>query len=249
MALQNQCLPQTDTFLKAAISLVPELPAYALTAGGEGGRRVHTEAQLAEFVRNLLSTLVMVPGHPDHGPFYIVSGLLNALPQFPWQADSTVKTSVYIDMLGLLTTYAQKKFPYGMAQLESNDVLYCGAPGYAYELQQQISVVLEQVMAQLTAMGQGQGGEPTTAGKLNQARMVILLVNQLVTRMDIAKDSGGFLKKLLDLAFKSKDAFNSKDRALWKATVEFVKGKTSEANLSAEHTLMLRLKQGEYGLD
>ena len=26
VALQNQCLPQTDTFLKAAISLLPDLP-------------------------------------------------------------------------------------------------------------------------------------------------------------------------------------------------------------------------------
>lgn len=251
-AMLNCCLPQTDTFLKAAISLVPELPP-SVAVLGEGSKRTHSEVFLAEFVRNLLSTLVMVPGHPDHGPFYIVSGLLNALPKFQWQAGSTVKTAVYIDMLALLTTYAQKRFPYGMALLESNDVLYCGAPGYTFELKQQIQVVLEEVMAQLTALGstsaQGNQGEQNTASKLSQARMVLGLADQLATRMEIAKDSGDFLKKLLDLAFKSRGAFTKADRAHWGATVAFIKGRTSEAKLSGEHPLMARLKQGDYSLE
>ena len=28
---------------------------------------------------NLCSFLVVVPGHPEHGPFYLVTGLLNVL--------------------------------------------------------------------------------------------------------------------------------------------------------------------------
>ena len=248
-AMLNGCLPQTDTFLKAAISLVTELPAY-LSLPGEGSKRFHAEMLLADFVRNLLSTLVMVPGHPDHGPFYIVSGLLNALPKFDWQAGSTVKTSVYIDMLALLTTYAQKKFPYSMAQLESNDVLYCGAPGYAFELNQQIQVVLDEIMAQLTALGNtpGNRGEPTVASKLNQARMVLSLANQLATRMELSESSGEFIKKLLDLAFKCHPNFTKSDRVYWTATVAFIKVKTSEAKLAGEHPLLVRLKQGDYSL-
>jgi len=27
----------------------------------------------------------IVPGHPAHGPFYIVQGLINAIPRFAWQ--------------------------------------------------------------------------------------------------------------------------------------------------------------------
>jgi hypothetical protein len=89
IALLNQCLPQTDAFLKAAITMVPEFPPYDDT---QEGRRTHTEEKLAEYVRKLLSTLVITPGHPVHGPFYIVQGLLNALPKFSWQATTGVQT-------------------------------------------------------------------------------------------------------------------------------------------------------------
>ena len=129
VSLQNQCLPQTDTFLKAAISLIPEMPPQE-DGVVEGRGKVHTEARLAAYLKSLLSTLVVVPGHPDHGLFYIVKGLLNAIPRYPWQEHTGMLTSVYIDMLGLLACYAQKKFPYSLPQVESNDVLYCGAPGY-----------------------------------------------------------------------------------------------------------------------
>jgi hypothetical protein len=44
VALINQCLPQTDTFMKAAISLVPEAPAYDTV---ENNRRAPNEARLA----------------------------------------------------------------------------------------------------------------------------------------------------------------------------------------------------------
>jgi hypothetical protein len=53
-------LPQTDTFLKAAISLVPELPTHE----EKESRRFHTEEKVADFFRNLLSTLIVTPGKP-----------------------------------------------------------------------------------------------------------------------------------------------------------------------------------------
>ena len=84
MSLLNQCLPHVDTFLKAAISLVPELqPAGHEEEGHAAGTRarLHTEEKLLEYLRSLFATLVVAPGHPEHGPFYIVNGLLNALPR------------------------------------------------------------------------------------------------------------------------------------------------------------------------
>ena len=137
-----------------------------------------------------------------------------------------------------------------MPLLESNDVLYCGAPGYSFELIQQIQVVLQEIMSQLTTLGatsgQGNQGEPTVANKLSQARMVLSLANQLATRMELASDSADFLKKLMDLAFKCHAHFTRADHAHWVATVDFIKAQTAEAKLPAEHPLMVRLKQGEY---
>jgi hypothetical protein len=120
VALLNNCLPQTDTFLKAAISLIPELPPTEEI----DGKKISTEDKLVSFVNNLLAFLVVVPGHPEHGPFYIVHGLLNALPRYPWLSTATAndpnnpkllataaaaKARLYIEILSLLFTYAQVK--------------------------------------------------------------------------------------------------------------------------------------------
>jgi hypothetical protein len=79
VALLNQCLPQTDTFLKAAISLIPEAPSHIEDT--ESNKRIHAEDRLVRYLRSVLAFLVVAPGHPEHGPFYIVSGLLNAVPR------------------------------------------------------------------------------------------------------------------------------------------------------------------------
>jgi hypothetical protein len=44
-----------------------------------------TEPMVASFVLNFTSFLLLFPGHPDHGPFYLIHGLLNAIQKYaPW---------------------------------------------------------------------------------------------------------------------------------------------------------------------
>ena len=245
ISLLNSCLPQTDTFLKAAISLIPEMAPWVTESADR--RKLHSEAQLASFIRNLLSTLVLVPGHPDHGPFYIVCGLLNAMPKYQWQEGSSIKCSLYIDILALLATYAQSRFPYSMPHLESNDVLYCGAPGYMFELKQQIQVVMDEIMIQLSAFVKMQGGESSEVAvgmRLKQARLVLELANQLSTKMVITTEAAEFLKKLLDLAYKSRSLFTKADVAFWDATLLHMRACCAQAKLSSEHPLLARLLTG-----
>lgn len=135
IALLNNCLPQTDAFLKACISLIPE---YSSSTGGMGASndssqdtivstslvKTSTEENLYLFINKLLSFLVLVPGHPEYGPFYIIHGLVNAIPRYPWpnmtaeRGNNAImttamiralefKTKIYIDILGLLTALAQ----------------------------------------------------------------------------------------------------------------------------------------------
>lgn len=42
------------------------------------------EEDLASFVGSLCGALVVAPGHPDNGPFYLVQGLLKVLKDYPW---------------------------------------------------------------------------------------------------------------------------------------------------------------------
>ena len=58
ISILNQCLPQTDTFLKAAITILPEMQSYY----EEDGKRVHYEERLAGYLNTLLATLVIIPG-------------------------------------------------------------------------------------------------------------------------------------------------------------------------------------------
>jgi hypothetical protein len=43
-----------------------------------------SEDQLVAFCRYLASALVSAPGHPEHGPFYFIKGLLKVLNEYPW---------------------------------------------------------------------------------------------------------------------------------------------------------------------
>jgi hypothetical protein len=225
VALLNQCLPQTDTFLKAAISLIPEVASHEEI----DGKRVHTEEKLATFVKSLLGTLVVVPGHPEHGPFYIVQGLRNALPRYPWQPNSIVQCRVYIDILALLCTYSQRKFPYHIAHVESNDVLYVGSEAYLQELHENIVGCIEEILKQITAMAE----RTETSSKLCQARMILDLVNQIVSRMQLNADVSAFVIKLLELALKNKTSFARADSRYVSATVDCAKKRAEMLLVSA----------------
>lgn len=215
ISLLNQCLPQTDTFLKAAISLIPDIPPFEEV----DGKRVHTEEKLASFVKSLLGTLVVTPGHPEHGPFYIVQGLRNALPRFPWQPNTLVQCRVYVDILGLLCTYSQRRFPYHIAHVESNDVLYVGSQAYLQELNENIVACIEEILKQITAMGE----RTETSSKLMQSRMILDVINQILSRMHLNSDVSMFLVKLFELALKNKSLFPRADTRYLQATVDFGK--------------------------
>jgi hypothetical protein len=225
VALLNQCLPQTDTFLKAAISLIPEMPAYDEI----DGKRIHTEEKLSIFLRSLLSTLVIAPGHPEHGPFYIVQGLLNALPRFQWQPTTVYRTRVYLDILVLLCTFAQRKFPYKVPHVESNDFLYGGGVEYMAELNANITTCVQEMLQQLSAMGERT--EP--AAKLNQARLVLDLANTLAGRMEMKSDVGVFLIKLIELSRKNRSIFTKADLRYLTLSLEFIRIKADGSEASS----------------
>lgn len=211
-ALLNQCLPQTDTFLKAAISLIPDVPTHEEI----DGKKIHTEEKMSVYLRSLLSTLVVAPGHPEHGPFYIVQGLLNAMPRYPWQPHTAYRTQVYIDMLALLCTFSQRVFPYKITYVESNDKLYGGTPAYLKELDTCINQVVQEVLKQLTALGERT--EPTA--KATQAKLVLDLVSTLANRMELTKPVASFLAKLLDLVKRQKSQLTRGDLRYMTLTLE-----------------------------
>ena len=66
-------------------------------------------------------------------------------------------------------------------------------------------------------------GERTDASaKLNQARMIFDLVNQIVSRMEVRQEVCVFVLRLLDLAGKSKTTFTRADTRYFLNTIDFV---------------------------
>ncbi len=89
--------------------------------------RRSSEPLLLDVVCNVMSALVVAPGHPQEGPFFLVKRLLNVLGEYQWPSGNTTKTALYIKMARLLCAYSQKRLPYHVAAIESNDTLYAGA--------------------------------------------------------------------------------------------------------------------------
>lgn len=51
---------------------------------GEGRKLQSTEQNLVHFLKNFISTLIAVPGHPENGAFYLLNGLKKVIDEYPW---------------------------------------------------------------------------------------------------------------------------------------------------------------------
>jgi len=223
VALLNQCLPQTDTCLKAAISLVPEMPPTEEI----DGKVVHTEEKLLNIVNQLLSVLVVAPGHPEHGPFYVVKGLCNALGKYQWQATTGIQTRAYIGILALLGVYAQPKFPYRMLHVESNDELYGSSPGYLEELAEVTTGCMDEVVRQLTSIT---AEKSDNTAKTLQTRLLLELLCQLVVSMQLTEETVTYMGKLLELVNRNKSALTARpDVKFAQANIEFIQSRVKRA--------------------
>ena len=75
--------------------------------------------------KNLIGFLVVVPGHPEHGAFYLITGLLTVVDEYSWDSP-TNKLRLLSAIIGLLAAFSQKKLPYSVDRVVSNDDLFAG---------------------------------------------------------------------------------------------------------------------------
>ncbi|XP_004086849.1 UPF0505 protein C16orf62 homolog [Oryzias latipes] len=148
VALANQCLSQSDAFLKAAVSLLPEVP-HSISV--EGKLR-SSEGFLLDFINNFLATLLVVPDHPEHGVLYLVRGLLNMVQDYTWEENSDAKVRVYIGALPLLAAMSQEAFLYSIPKVDSNETLYGGDPKFLSEINKLSETLIGQILDHLKAL-------------------------------------------------------------------------------------------------
>ncbi|XP_061085537.1 VPS35 endosomal protein-sorting factor-like isoform X2 [Conger conger] len=153
VALANQCLSQADAFLKAAVSILPEVPR---SISVEGKLR-SSEGFLLDFVNNFLSTLLVVPDHPEQGVLYLVRGLLNMVQDYTWEESSDAKVRVYVSALPLLSAMSQETYLYSIAKVDSNETLYGGDPKFLAEINKLCETLIGQVLDHLKTLGTNEG--------------------------------------------------------------------------------------------
>uniref|UniRef100_A0A224YT66 Membrane protein associated with esophageal cancer n=1 Tax=Rhipicephalus zambeziensis TaxID=60191 RepID=A0A224YT66_9ACAR len=178
-AYLNQCLSQGDAFLQAAIELLPELPAFVEPEGGGGtaAQRTSTEPFLVSYASSLLSTLLVVPDHPEHEPLRLLRGLLQVLHERPastWTSSGgDGRARIFLNALNLLVALGQEHYLYHLDKVDSNDALYGGDPKFRAQLEQLCTSVLDQLLSHLRALGE--------AGHVErQARLALELLQRLV---------------------------------------------------------------------
>ena len=200
VALVNHMITQSEALLKAAISLLADVPAYQTI----NGVQVNSEEMLLSYVRNFTSFLLLFPGHPEHGPFYLVKGLLNAIQACQvWKAEAggsiVGKVRVYLGMLALFFTYYQKDFPYHISDVESNDTLYGLSAAYLTELAAFIDTLMTEIMSALVAYSE----RDDLLSRKQSATLCLDFANLLLSGMRMDERVGGLIVKLMGMVKKA----------------------------------------------
>ncbi|XP_054717134.1 VPS35 endosomal protein-sorting factor-like [Uloborus diversus] len=149
VALLNQCLSQADAFLKSAISLIPEAPPTIEL----DNKHKSTEPFLVTYISNLLSTLLIVPDHPEQEPLYLIRGLLNVIQDYTWEQHSDSKVLIYLNVLDLLSAMSQETYAWSIEGVDSNDALYGSDPKFISEINKICSTLIDEILAHLKYLG------------------------------------------------------------------------------------------------
>lgn len=237
VALFNQCIAQADTFFTEAIDAIEKVPAQVVM---DRSRR-SSEPILMEIVANIIGALVIAPGHPQEGPFFLTKRLLNVLGEYSWQSGARTKISLYLRVARLLCAYSQKRLPYHVAAVESNDTLYAGAAKYQQELQEMLKVVMGAIVTMLQKASSesdgGGAGNNTELGML-QLELFYLIVSQFRFTLDDDNNDGKTLAKTASQAFKSALAVRSQTRAYRRfidQTRDYLQCRVAEAEQDEQH--------------
>jgi len=201
VALANQAIGQADGFFKTAVHLIAEVPSTIEVEH----KMKSSEPYLKEFVYNLLSTLIIVPDHPEHGTLYLFRGLLNVVQDYKWEDSSDARARIYLNAITALSASCQEVFIYQIDKVDSNDKLYGGDKKFVKEAVNIIGTLLKQVFEDL---GGFEGKNPRLHGQLILSFINRLIINanmsspQMVKLVEklwrIAQQNPNVDKKLMD---------------------------------------------------
>jgi hypothetical protein len=228
-ALLNGLLPHADALLRCAVTDVADAGA-APAAGGWGDvPAAEAEEGLVSLSRALAATLVMSPGHPERGPFYLLHGFSRALAAYPWAPASDAKQRALQGLLQALCALRQRALPYHVEGVESNDVLYAGDAGYAEE----VAATAATLVADLSAAVDAPDAPGTVSDRDRERRRAVRKLDLANTLLVCFRAGGPELRSTADsLVSAAAEVLPATDGYL-RSTVRFAKGRFKAAKAEA----------------
>eukprot|EP00286_Rhodomonas_abbreviata_P021834 CAMPEP_0181304422 /NCGR_PEP_ID=MMETSP1101-20121128/9142_1 /TAXON_ID=46948 /ORGANISM="Rhodomonas abbreviata, Strain Caron Lab Isolate" /LENGTH=914 /DNA_ID=CAMNT_0023410179 /DNA_START=32 /DNA_END=2773 /DNA_ORIENTATION=- len=139
VALRAGLIAQAESFFKAIVQAIQDLPSLSPSAQ-------LSDEWLTSYLSSFASTLVAVPGHPEHGPLYVVNGLLTVVRKHAWQGGGAARARAYAPMIALLCAYAQPRLPYQVAGVDGNDVLFARDAAFFSEIHQTLARIVDEAL-------------------------------------------------------------------------------------------------------
>ena len=200
IALVNNMINQAEAFFIAAILLIPKLPN---TFTAQYSNQIQsTPALLSEYIETFCSTIIVMPGHPEKGPFYLLQLLKENLLKFSLWKDGNInqyKIKAFIGIFKCLCTYSQKEFPYNIDNVSSNDKLYGQISKYMNlcfkELNDLGKSIHEQIL-QLSDTGK-------SLDKQAQGYLSLYFINTIIDFIILTNKSNKIIIKLHETALKA----------------------------------------------
>ena len=173
VALANQLVVQAEACFKAAITLIPEVTQY----DEEDSQLTPNEPRLIEFIRNFLGVLVAAPGHPEHGPLYLVKALIKVVGDYEWDKNADSACQFYIQTISVLAAQYQEKLVYEFPGVTSNLQLFGGDPAFQEEILKVIDGLLGRVASYIEALPSS--GTPSASRR--QSNLALDVVNLILS--------------------------------------------------------------------
>jgi hypothetical protein len=229
VALMNQALSQAESLFKAAITLIQEVPPVA---EGDGHKMQSTEQSLVHFLKNFISTLIALPGHPEHGAFYLFNGLKKVVDEYPWDVLSTGRAEVKLAMLSLLCTAIQKQLPYHYPKIEGNDVLFGGTVDYQKEINVLIDTHIKELLEILSKLKES----TDLSAKAKSTKIAMEFINVTVANAELNTKTVSLIMNLYALMDKSQ-----MDAVYWKNTLKYLQKRKNAPNSHLYEQLLNKL--------
>lgn len=231
VGLLTQSLSQTDSFLIAAISLIPQLTSdeiiqgvrcYLDAAAINNLGSISPDELLRDWITKLMSFLIFVPGveQPEtektgSGALYFIRGLSNASLKYQWKSE-TVPIEILLSLIGYYATCLLPLKEFTISKVESNDVLYAGSDEYQREVHEHFSTSIQDTLALITALGKDRLSLQNT--------LLLDLVNQLLVSVEL---SDGIVQLLAKICNRLKT--DRKNATYYERTLQFIQSRANES--------------------